>query len=71
MITLRQINACLRPNFQLYRDPTGYFYFTYDVPPDKFETESVQVYRLNRLSKAQWLACAERFYQRLRDEERL
>ena len=42
------IGAIGNPNLQLYRGD-GYFYFVYDDGKDRWEDQSVYVYRLNHL----------------------
>lgn len=41
----------------------GYYYFVYDNGGDLYETKSEMVYRLNHLTKEQWLERAETFME--------
>lgn len=67
--TTRPITAALRAEgypLELVKGE-GYFYFVYDAP-DKYETESVYVYRLNELTREQWIEQGRDFGERMQQK---
>ena len=65
--TTRAVTAALRREgypLELVKGE-GYFYFVYDTP-ELYETESVYVYRLNELTREQWLEQGRDFGERMR-----